>query len=134
MTFHGPVGISTWNAFQVDYVKRVLFAGEAVTFENLKEPGENLVPVENRIRTITPGVARGRLPGGNLSVLSAIVGSSYLPDWEGRILFFEDVEEKLYRIDRMLTQLEPRGHPVQGARRHLRHLQRVRTRARDTGR
>jgi muramoyltetrapeptide carboxypeptidase len=38
-------------------------------------------------------------------VLSAIVGSSYLPDWEGRILFIEDVEEKLYRIDRMLTQL-----------------------------
>ena len=105
VTFHGPVGISTWNAFQADYVKRVLFAAEAVTFENLKDPGENLVPVENRIRTITPGVARGRLTGGNLTVLSALVGSSYLPDWEGRILFLEDVEEQLYRIDRMLTQL-----------------------------
>jgi muramoyltetrapeptide carboxypeptidase len=109
VTFHGPVGISTWNAFKVDYLKRVLFAGEAVTFENLKEAGENLVPVENRITTITPGVARGRLAGGNLTVLSAIVGSGYLPDWEGRILFIEDVEEKLYRIDRMLTQLSLAG-------------------------
>jgi muramoyltetrapeptide carboxypeptidase len=109
VTFHGPVGISKWTAFNVDYVRRVLFAGEAVTFENLKDPGEYLVPVENRITTITPGVARGRLAGGNLTVLSAIVGSGYLPEWEGRILFIEDVEEKLYRIDRMLTQLSLAG-------------------------
>jgi muramoyltetrapeptide carboxypeptidase len=109
VTFHGPVGISKWTPFNVDNVKRVLFAGEAVTFENLKETGEFLVPVENRITTITPGVARGRLAGGNLSVLSAIVGSGYLPDWTGRILFIEDVEEKLYRIDRMLTQLALAG-------------------------
>jgi muramoyltetrapeptide carboxypeptidase len=109
VTFHGPVGISKWTAFNVDYVRRVLFAGEAVTFENLKDPGEYLVPVENRITTITPGVARGRLAGGNLTVLSAIVGSGYLPDWEGKILFVEDVDEKLYRIDRMLTQLALAG-------------------------
>ncbi len=109
VTFHGPVGASQWNALQVDHVKRVLFAGEAVTFENVKEAGDYLVPVENRIRTITPGIARGRLAGGNLTVLSAIVGSGYLPDWEGRILFIEDVEEKLYRIDRMLTQLALAG-------------------------
>ncbi len=109
VTFHGPVGISKWTPFNVDHVKRVLFAGEAVTFENVKEAGDFLVPVENRIRTITPGVARGRLAGGNLSVLSAIVGSGYLPEWEGRILFIEDVEEKLYRIDRMLTQLSLAG-------------------------
>jgi muramoyltetrapeptide carboxypeptidase len=109
VTFHGPVGVSEWNAFQVDYVKRVLIAGEAVTFENERDPGVNLVPVENRTRTITPGVARGRLAGGNLTVLSAIVGSKYLPDWEDRILFLEDIDEKLYRIDRMLTQLSLAG-------------------------
>lgn len=109
VTFHGPVGISKWNAFKVDYVRRVLFAAEAVTFQNVSEPGDLLVPVENRVTTITPGVARGRLAGGNLSVLSAIVGSAYLPDWEGKILFLEDVEEKLYRVDRMLTQLKLAG-------------------------
>lgn len=109
VTFHGPVGASKWNSFKVDYVKRVLFAAEAVTFENVKEAGDLLVPVEHRIRTITPGVARGRLAGGNLTVLSAIVGSGYLPDWDGRILFLEDVEEKLYRVDRMMTQLQLAG-------------------------
>jgi muramoyltetrapeptide carboxypeptidase len=109
VTFHGPVGISKWTPFNVEHVRRVLFAGEAVTYENVKETGEFLVPVENRITTITPGVARGRLAGGNLSVLSAIVGSAYLPDWDGRILFIEDVGEQPYRIDRMMTQLNMAG-------------------------
>ena len=109
VTFHGPVGISKWNQFNVDYIKRVLMDGEAVTFENVKETGDFLVPVENRIQTITPGVSRGRLLGGNLSVLASIVGTGYLPDWDGAILFIEDVEEKLYRIDRMLTQLRLAG-------------------------
>jgi muramoyltetrapeptide carboxypeptidase len=109
VTFHGPVGISKWTSFNVEHVRRVLFAGEAVTYENVKETGEFLVPVENRITTITPGVARGRLAGGNLSVLSAIVGSAYLPDWDGRILFIEDVGEQPYRIDRMMTQLNLAG-------------------------
>jgi muramoyltetrapeptide carboxypeptidase len=109
VTFHGPMGVSKWNAFNVGYLKRVLFDAEAVTFENVKETGEELVQTENRIQTITPGVARGRIVGGNLSVLSGIVGSGYLPDWEGRILFIEDVEENIYRVDRMLTNLKLAG-------------------------
>jgi muramoyltetrapeptide carboxypeptidase len=109
VTFHAPMGVSTWNAFKVDLLKRVLFDGEAVTFENVKEVKDTLVQVENRIRTITPGVARGRLLGGNLSVLAGIVGSGYLPDWSGAILFIEEVEEAIYRVDRMLTQLELAG-------------------------
>jgi muramoyltetrapeptide carboxypeptidase len=49
------------------------------------------------------------LLGGNLSVLSGIVGSPYLPDMTGAILFLEDVAEPLYRIDRMLTHLKLAG-------------------------
>jgi muramoyltetrapeptide carboxypeptidase len=110
VTFHGPMGTSQWNPFNVGYMKRVLQEGEAVTFENLKEVGEDdLTVVENRVQTIHPGVARGRLLGGNLTVLTSLVGSSYLPDWEGCILFIEDVEEAPYRIDRMLTQLRLAG-------------------------
>jgi muramoyltetrapeptide carboxypeptidase len=110
VTFHGPVGISQWNSFNVGYLKRVLQDGEAVTFENLKEIGEHdLTAVENRVQTLHPGTARGRLLGGNLTVLSSIVGSGYLPDWEGCILFLEDIEEAPYRIDRMLTQLRLAG-------------------------
>ncbi|HEY7213478.1 MAG TPA: LD-carboxypeptidase [Thermoanaerobaculia bacterium] len=110
VTFHGPVGTSQWNPFNVGYMKRVLQEGEAVTFENLKEVGEDdLTVVENRVQTLRPGTARGRLLGGNLSVLASLVGSGYLPDWDGCVLFLEDVEEAPYRIDRMLTQLRLAG-------------------------
>ena len=59
--------------------------------------------------TLRPGKARGRLLGGNLSVLSALVGTPWLPDFDGAILFLEDVGEAEYRIDRMLSQLALAG-------------------------
>ncbi|MEH1983245.1 MAG: LD-carboxypeptidase [Nostoc sp.] len=102
ITFHGPVATSTWNQFTVDYFKRILFNGEAVTMQNLN-------PSEVRVETIAPGKARGKLGGGNLSVLSAMVGSPYLPSWNKSILFVEEVGEDVYRVDRMLTQLKTAG-------------------------
>jgi muramoyltetrapeptide carboxypeptidase len=110
VTFHGPVGVSPWNAFNVGWIKRVLFDAEAVTFSNLKQVGEDaLTQIDHRIQTITPGTARGRLLGGNLTVLTTIIGSGYLPSWDGCVLFIEDVQEAPYRIDRMLTQLRLAG-------------------------
>ena len=47
--------------------------------------------------------------GGNLSVLTAMVGSDYLPDFKDNILFLEEVGEDVYRVDRMLTQLKLSG-------------------------
>lgn len=47
--------------------------------------------------------------GGNLSVLAALVGSPYLPDIQGGILFLEDVGEQPYRIERMLQTLHLAG-------------------------
>jgi muramoyltetrapeptide carboxypeptidase len=49
------------------------------------------------------------LLGGNLTVLTALMGTSYLPSFKGAILFLEDVDEAEYRIDRMLTQLSLAG-------------------------
>ncbi len=109
VTFHGPSGRSTWNSFTVDYVKRLLFQGQTVTLENPHDKGDNLTQIKDRTQIITPGKARGRLIGGNLTVLSAIMGSRYLPDWKGHILFLEDINEGIYRIDRMLTQLKLAG-------------------------
>jgi len=73
--------------------------------------GEPVVslPVSHRTRTIRGGKATGRLLGGNLTVLSALVGTPYLPDFDDAILFLEDVEEAEYRVDRMLTQLALAG-------------------------
>jgi muramoyltetrapeptide carboxypeptidase len=111
VTFHGPNGMGRWDAFSLDFVRRVLFDAEAVTFEAAPRMNDRnaLVPIEGRIRTITPGTARGRLIGGNLTVLSAIAGSGYLPEWDGAILFLEDVGEEIYRVDRMLTTLKLAG-------------------------
>lgn len=111
VTFHGPIGLGRWDEFSLEYYKRVLFNGEQVAYTNKKGLSERnaLTQVEFRTQTITPGKARGRLLGGNLTVLTAILGSPYLPDWDNTILFTEDTHEDFYRIDRMLTQLELAG-------------------------
>ncbi len=57
------------------------------------------------ISTLHCGVAEGRLIGGNLTVLTASIGTPYEPKFKDRILFLEDVSERPYRLDRMLTQL-----------------------------
>ena len=55
VTFHGPVGISTWNWFSLNYVERILLKKEAILLQNLSS---------HRVETITPGKTRGRLLGG----------------------------------------------------------------------
>jgi muramoyltetrapeptide carboxypeptidase len=109
VTFHGAVGTSTWNPFTVNYVRRILFNGEALTLQNPRPNGEHLTATPIPIETITPGKARGKLVGGNLSVLAAMVGSAYLPSWKQTILFVEEIGEDPYRVDRMLTQLKLAG-------------------------
>jgi len=111
LTFHGPNGLTSWKTKQTEYFRRVLFSGESVTFQNLKdgEDEDRLMQVKYRIRTINPGTAKGKLIGGNLSVISGIVGSPYLPDLKGAILFLEETNENIYRIDRMMTHLKIAG-------------------------
>lgn len=110
-TFHGPIGLGRWDAWSVDYYKRVLMAGEQVTFSPKQGLSDrnSLTQTEFRVQTITPGRARGRLLGGNLSILAAVMGSPYVPDFQDAILFCEDVGEDYYRIDRMVTQLKLAG-------------------------
>jgi muramoyltetrapeptide carboxypeptidase len=56
-----------------------------------------------------PGNARGRLVGGNLSVLASLIGTPFMPDLRGTLLFIEDIGEDPYRIDRLLGQFEQAG-------------------------
>ena len=109
VTFHGPIGAGSWNGFNVDQFRRVFFERELMEYRNKVDAGDELVPRKNRTLTITGGKARGELVGGNLAVLVALAGSPYLPDFDGRILFLEDVSEAPYRIDRMLTTLKLAG-------------------------
>jgi muramoyltetrapeptide carboxypeptidase len=109
VTYHGPLATSTWNEFSFSYFKNLLFEGVAVRYENPSDLGDNLTQVNNRIRTINPGIAKGNLIGGNLSVLTGIMGSNYLPDWENKVLYLEDIGEKIYAVDRMMSQLQLAG-------------------------
>jgi muramoyltetrapeptide carboxypeptidase len=102
VTFHGPSGNSTWNDYSLKYIKSLLMDAETVLYRN-KEG------IDHEIETYSSGIASGELFGGNLSVICGLVGSDYLPDWKGKILFLEDVMEEPYRVDRMLTQLKLAG-------------------------
>lgn len=109
VTFHGPNGTGSWNRFNADQFERVFFQRELMEYRNQVEAGDELVPRRNRTLTIHGGKASGELVGGNLTVLTALAGSPYLPDFSGKILFLEDVSEAPYRVDRMLSTLRLMG-------------------------
>ena len=68
---------------------------------------ENAVGEE--MLTVFPGTATGKLAGGNLTLVVASLGTPYEIDLAGKILFLEDIDENVQRIDRMLTQLKLSG-------------------------
>ncbi len=109
VTFHGPVGTASWNRFNVDQFERLFFRRELMQYQNSRDAGDELVPRRNRTQTLRGGKAQGELVGGNLTVLTALAGTPYLPDFSGRILFLEDVGEAPYRIDRMFSTLKLMG-------------------------
>lgn len=108
-TIHGPNGGSAWGKGSLDHFKALAFDGATPTLVNPAADEDRLVQRRWRTQPITQGTARGRLLGGNLTVLTALTGTPYLPDFKGAILFLEDVDEAEYRIDRMLTQLGQAG-------------------------
>jgi muramoyltetrapeptide carboxypeptidase len=66
-------------------------------------------PNSERLLGIRSGTCNGVLLGGNLSVITALIGSPYLPSLNGAILYLEDVSEPPYRIDGYLAQLHLSG-------------------------
>lgn len=72
----------------------------------------------NPLQGLTPlvqGRASGRLVGGNLAVLCALLGTPFMPPLKGRVLLLEDIGEAPYRVDRLLTQLQLSGQLQQVA-------------------
>jgi muramoyltetrapeptide carboxypeptidase len=109
-TIHGPNAANSWNEISLGSLQALAFAGEAPTFRNPDASALDPLSQERwRTTPIRTGKASGRLIGGNLSVLATLVGTHWLPDMRGAILFLEDVGEAEYRIDRMLTQLGQAG-------------------------
>lgn len=103
VTFHGPVGVSSWNSVTAASFVQTLVEGDPLTI------GPETRSNRDRTRTVTGGQAEGPVVGGNLTVISALAGTGYLPSFDGHVVFFEEVGEDAYRVDRMLIQLELAG-------------------------
>ncbi len=111
ISLHGPNGGSAWGKSSWDSFREIAFDGGTPLFKNPDGGEDRLVQRRWRTRVLGEGQgkAQGRLLGGNLTVLTALAGTPYLPTFDGAILFLEDVGEAEYRIDRMLTQLGQAG-------------------------
>ena len=110
VTFHGAVGISTFNDFTKNCIRQVLFEPKNY-LELISEPeisSESEISSSstgNNILKISPGKAEGKLIGGNLSLLVNLLGTEFDFNPDNKIIFLEEIGEEPYRIDRMLTQL-----------------------------
>jgi muramoyltetrapeptide carboxypeptidase len=98
-TFHGPL-VTTLGKGSSE--TRFSFMGAVASSSPIR-----LKPKAPHI--VHPGKATGPVLGGNLTVLTTLLGTPYQPSFKGHILFLEDRGEALYRIDRMLSQLQLAG-------------------------
>lgn len=107
ITFHGPVGISTYNDFSKNYFNKVLLnpLEELELDSSFSESNNNVYG----LTTISSGTAKGEMVGGNLSIVTSLIGTEYDIDTKGKIIFLEEYIEEPYRIDRMLTQMIQAG-------------------------
>lgn len=100
ITFHGPM-VREFSSNRGDNL------GALLDLLSSERPPDFDLPAGNVLRQ---GRGRGRLLGGNLSVLTHLVGTPFMPDLNGAVLFLEERGEALYRIDRMVTHLQVSGH------------------------
>lgn len=97
VTYHGPTARTRLTDFSLSSLR-------AAVAEGSQPCGTAAGAV-----TLRGGRARGRLVGGNLALVAAVCGTPFAPSFDGAIVVFEDVNEAVYRIDRMLMQLRLSG-------------------------
>lgn len=104
VTFHGPTANRALDrdAFSWSWTSLRAALGMGDRLELRNPPGQE-------IRPLRPGRARGVLTGGNLSLVVQSLGTPWQVDARGRILYLEDVDEAVYALDRMLSQLLSAG-------------------------
>lgn len=99
VTYHGPMGYSSWKSFSTKEVYKVLVNGLKVKMTNPEDE-------TNQLKVLSPGKSTGELIGGNLTVICSLIGTKYEPNWDNKILFIEETGEEPYRIDRLFWQLK----------------------------
>jgi muramoyltetrapeptide carboxypeptidase len=113
ISFHSPMPLaSLWkkdaeHAFALESFQRAVFADQYKT----RSIGYtiNLPPGQPKPKTLVGGKVRGRLTGGNFTLISSTLGTPFAIDPKGKILVIEDVHEAPYRIDRFLSQVRLAG-------------------------
>lgn len=105
ITFHGPMVSSDFGRAEDEI--------HPLTLETLRQLLEPMSCVHDEtiapLYTVTEGQASGELVGGNLSLLVSSLGTPYEIDTNNKLLLIEEIEEDIYRIDRMLNQLRLAG-------------------------
>jgi len=112
VTFHGPMPGSDFSAYTRSELERVVMTpavAGVIGVSSVPESARGAVEPDARCLTLHGGRERGRLTGGNLTLLTRLLGTPFEPALDGRILFLEDTGEAVYRIDGMLSQLRLAG-------------------------
>lgn len=107
VTYHSPMPSTEFIQSGMDDYTWDSFIYHVMANESNGLPFEN--PPGQSMATLVTGQATGRLVGGNLTLVTASLGTPYEIDTKGKILFLEDIDENEQRIDRMLTQLKLAG-------------------------
>jgi muramoyltetrapeptide carboxypeptidase len=105
IAFHGPVASSTFDPYTLDSFRRTVMSATAAGEFHESDEFKGSTFADARASTIIPGKAQGRLVGGNLSLVTALMGTPYEIETAGNILFLEEISEEPYHIDRMMMQL-----------------------------
>ena len=108
VSFHGPIAKQHYTDYTLEEFNQVLMAPAAMSVIGSPPPfdaGPGKAEEANRLTRFVGGRGQGKLIGGNLSLLTKLIGTPFEPDFNQAILVLEDVGEAPYRIDGMLTQL-----------------------------
>jgi muramoyltetrapeptide carboxypeptidase len=105
ITFSGPMAAVEFGDNVDPYTEEMFF--EMLTIP--RKPGIVRTPREFHLSFKGKQKVSGRLLGGNLSMITSLLGTPYLPNFSGSVLLVEEVSEEPYSIDRMLTQLRLSG-------------------------
>ncbi|WP_455282030.1 muramoyltetrapeptide carboxypeptidase [Cupriavidus necator] len=112
VTFAGPMLLADFGADAVDPYMWEHFEGI------LRNPAYSVdVAAPQSGGQAFSGSVEGTLWGGNLAMLCSLLGTPFMPQVEGGVLFLEDINEPPYRVERMLIQLQQAG--VLGAQRAI---------------
>jgi muramoyltetrapeptide carboxypeptidase len=100
VTYHGPMAVDISNGLD-NFTKESFLSNIQGNTKGTKISN----PIEKPIKCMSSGITSGEIIGGNLTLINSTLGTPYEIDTRNKILFIEEVGERPYKIDRLLTQL-----------------------------